>query len=142
MKPCIIDRDASPTFRALVGHWKKNFPKIETDLEEAFESIRQNYRSAKQARSKPGFNDTVFKYRQKSSDLKRGASYGFRIYAYYDQLSNTLYPIVVYPKKVMEEFDIDELKQAVKEISEIASKTSSLDLDFPSEPSEQDPIKS
>jgi mRNA-degrading endonuclease RelE of RelBE toxin-antitoxin system len=133
LKPCVIDRDASPTFRVLVDHWKKKFPKIEKDLDEAFECIRKDYRNAKQARSKPGFNDTVFKYRQKSSDMNRGASYGFRIYAYYDKASNTLYPIVVYPKKAMQEFDPDKLIKAVDEIIRVASRAFPGELEFPPE---------
>ncbi|HLY60273.1 MAG TPA: hypothetical protein VKV95_05860 [Terriglobia bacterium] len=136
MKPCIIEREASPQFRLQVSHWKKkDFPHIEEDLAEAFESIQENYRGANHARSKPGFNDTVWKYRQNSSDLKRGASYGFRIYAYYDKDSNKLYPIVVYPKKMMEEFDIDKLKEAVKEIQRVIQQ-GNLNLQSPDQPAE------
>jgi len=115
----------------LIDHWKKDFPRIEKDLEEAFKSIRQDYRKAKNARSKPGFNDTLFKYRQKSTDLKRGASYGFRIYAYYDISSNILYPIVVYPKTAMQEFDLDKLREAVSEVCDVVSQLNSGSLPFP-----------
>jgi hypothetical protein len=132
LKPCTIDREASPTFQALVQHWKKKgFPRIEEDLQKAFQSIAPNFRTANNCRSKPGFGDSLFKYRQKSSDLNRGSSYGFRIYAYYEKDRHTLYPLIIYQKTAMQEYDEKELKEAVKEIIQIASQKN-LDLLPPS----------
>lgn len=117
MKPCIINRKGSPQFRLLIQHWKKDYPHIEEDLEDAFKSIETD-RAANQARQKPGYAD-LWKYRQKSSDVPKGASYGLRIYALYEKSSNTLHPIIVYPKPKMQEFDPKELKKAVQEMIKI-----------------------
>jgi hypothetical protein len=115
-----------------VDYWKKKgFPRIEEDLSDAFKAITQDFRNAKNCRSKPGFNDTLFKYRQNSSDIRRGANYGFRIYAYYSKDVNTLYPIIVYPKTAMQEYDPKALKETVKEIIQILSQRN-LDLTPPS----------
>lgn len=98
---------------------KKSHPHIYEDLQEALIDIQKDFRHAKHATSIPGFNDTLFKYRQKSSDARKGTRSAFRIIAYYHKESHTIYPIVVYSKAVMEDYDRNELKRIVKDLAEV-----------------------
>ena len=61
----------------------------------------------------------LYKYRQNSSDIRRGASYGWRIIAFYERSRSILYPIVVYPKTKWEDVNISLVEQAVRELRSI-----------------------
>jgi hypothetical protein len=114
--PCNIDQ-RSPTFRALLEKYKKaGFPHIEDDVKEALAAIAQDYRNAKHGASIPRFENKVFKYRQKSTDQRRGAQSGFRIIGYYDKETNTLYPIFIYPKSERSDIDAETIKELVEEL--------------------------
>lgn len=58
------------------------------------------------------------KYRCKSSDLQHGTQGGFRIIAYYDQATGTLYPILLYPKTEREDISPLEIEGAVVNLKE------------------------
>ncbi|MBI3696387.1 MAG: hypothetical protein HY238_16310 [Acidobacteria bacterium] len=100
-----------------MAHWRSGaYPHIDKDLEAAFKAISGN-REANQCRRVPRCgNPSVFKYRQKSTDIGRGASYGWRIIAYYHQPANVLYPILVYPKTEWSDVSTDLVKKALAEI--------------------------
>lgn len=98
MPLCFVDFNRSPTFAASLTLLRKQFPNIDRDLEQIWPDIARDYRKARQAESIPKFKDTVFKYRSKCSDMKRGASGGYRVIGFYHQPNNTLYPIFVYHK--------------------------------------------
>ena len=117
MPRCNVDHKRSPSFQALLEKYKKSgFPQIEDDVAEALTAIAQDHRNAKQAESIPKFNDSVFKYRQKCTDQKRGSQGGFRIIAYYDKATNTLYPIFIYPKSEKSDVDANTISRLVKEL--------------------------
>lgn len=107
----------SPQFNQLCKHWKSAYPHIERDLEEAFKAIRENV-EAKNCRVVPrhGTGVTVHKYRQNSSDIGRGASYGWRIQAIYDRQSGVLYPILVYPKTAWQDASDETIVAAINEL--------------------------
>jgi hypothetical protein len=114
--PCNVDQ-RGPTFRALLEKYKKaGFPHIEDDVTEALTAIAQDYRNAKHGESIPRCKDKVFKYRQKSTDQRRGSTGGFRIIGYYDKESNTLYPIFIYPKTERSDIDVESIKELVEEL--------------------------
>jgi len=110
---CRIDLDSSPTFRKLLRKLRRSYPQITDDLREIFEKIEEDYRRAAGAAAIPGFGEEVWKYRCKSSDLKRGAQRGFRIVAYYDSERNVLHPILVYTKPQQEDVSPEEIEGAI-----------------------------
>jgi len=113
---CTINSEASPQFKTLCDRWRKEYPSIDSDLKDAFKAISQDIRANKGRRTQSGPNVEVYKYRQKSSDIRRGQAYGWRIYALYEKTSSTLYPIIVYPKTRWEDADHKTVIEAIKEI--------------------------
>lgn len=118
MPLCYVDTNRSPTFKSLLNSFKKRFPRVEKDIEEIWPDIAQDYRHARQAESMPRFNDTVFKYRAKCSDMQRGSKGSFRIIGYYHQPNNTLYPILMYHKSDQHDVDRRGISEAIKELLE------------------------
>jgi hypothetical protein len=112
--PCLINSELSPTFRKLLANLQKSYPHVGDDLKELFDSVAQDYRGAKGARSVPHFEDRIWKYRQNSSDIKRGARYGFRVIAYFS--AGTLYPIIVYAKPQLSDVSDRQIELALQEI--------------------------
>jgi hypothetical protein len=139
---CIVDRDSSPQFKALRDRWKREYPHVDSDLKKAFDAIEKDFRSAKNAwRVKAGTSFEVYKYRQNSEDIKRGSAYGWRIVALYDKRRNTLYPILVYPKTVMDDASDASIENAIREIRQILGYCISSECDgamIPTEPAEVD----
>lgn len=121
MGGCNICPDASPQFKKLRERWKRfGYPSIDSDLEDAFKNIRQDV-MANHCKRPPRFGAVVgdfelFKYRQKDKANREGASGGWRFYALFDKASAMLYPIVVYPKKEMEDADTATITAAIKEL--------------------------
>ena len=131
MTGCKVDAEASPQFNILRDYSKKNgYPSVTKDLEEAFTEIRKNIQ-AKHCRVVPRFssvlgNFLLFKYRQKNSAAREGASGGWRFYALFDKATSTLYPIVLYPKKAWQDAHDDIVKEAVEQILSIVNASGSL----------------
>ena len=128
MSGCKIDSDCCQQFVRLREYLKKNgYPKIDADLEEAFENIRKDVR-ANQCAVMPGFSDILqglflHKYRQKDKAHREGASGGWRIIALFDPSNSTLYPIVIYPKKELEDADDATITAGVREMMKILGKS-------------------
>ena len=122
MAGCKIDSEASPQFQKLRERWKTSgYPSIDTDLAEAFSNIQRDTRACHCRGPVPRFADVLkgyllFKYRQKNSAAKEGASGGWRILALYNPKTHTLYPIIVYPKKAMADADDDSINAAITEL--------------------------
>ena len=121
MSGCKIDSEASPQFKKLRERWKKSgYLSVDADLEEAFSNIRKNIQANHCSRV-PRFGEVLkgyhlLKYRQKDRASREGASGGWRILALYDPTTDTLYPIIVFPKKAMENADEDTINDAVTEL--------------------------
>jgi len=115
---CKIDVDASPHFKQLREYWKKHrYPSIDTDLDEAFTNIRKDIQANQRWRV-PRFSAALqgyelFKYRQKNRSAREGASGGWRIYTLFDSDTNTLYPLIVFPKKAMADADDDTIRDSI-----------------------------
>lgn len=128
MAACNIDSSKSPHFNDLREHWKQHgYPSIDADLNDAFANIRRNI-NANQCRRVPRFSailqgKQLFKYRQRIGAAREGASGGWRIYAIYDQNSATLYPIIVYPKKVMADADDDTIRASVTALLDVFQRS-------------------
>lgn len=102
MPGCVVVKDGYPGFSAVCEKYKRSYPHIHEDVKEALAAIAADHRAAKNARRvKAGENVEVYKYRQNSRDIRRGATYGWRIIALYDKSTNKLYPLIVYPKTEM-----------------------------------------
>ncbi len=101
---CLID-DTTPAFQRRVKHLRKDFPKIDEDLQHLFEKITKADSFKVHGDGVPGFGNTVWKYRCESSNMNRGKSGGFRILAYFLESRSTLYPFLVYTKKEYEKAD-------------------------------------
>jgi hypothetical protein len=107
-----------PGFTRLVSRLKaKGYPHVESDLAEAFKAIEGN-RLAKNGRAVPHFKELIWKYRQNSKDIRRGASYGWRIIAYYDAERNTVYPILLYPKTQQDDVAGGSITEATQQLKE------------------------
>jgi hypothetical protein len=113
---CTVNRDACLQFKKLCDRWRKSYPKIDKDLDAAFASISENILANNGWRIQAGDGVEVYKYRQNSSDIRRGQSYGWRIDALYDKNSGTMYPIIVYPKTEWEDADTATVKAGIREI--------------------------
>jgi mRNA-degrading endonuclease RelE of RelBE toxin-antitoxin system len=116
--PCFLDKERSPSFTSAVSALRERFPRIDSDLNEIWVDIALDHRNNRGAESIPKFNDTVFKYRTKCSDMKRGARGGYRIIAYYHMKSNILYPIFIYHKADRSDINIKETQKQVAELLE------------------------
>lgn len=119
MPLCLVNKKHSPTFDSLIEHYKRKFPKIEEDVDEALEAISKDYRTARHSNSIPRFNNTAYKYRVKCSDMRRGAQGGYRLIAYYHQQTNTLFPVLIFPKTELEDTDFESISSAIKELQAI-----------------------
>jgi mRNA-degrading endonuclease RelE of RelBE toxin-antitoxin system len=113
---CFLDKDRSPSFVSALSALRKRFPHIDNDLDEIWIDIARDHRNARKAESIPKFNDTLFKYRCKCSDMQRGASGGYRIISYYHKETNILYPIFIYHKA--DQSDINA-KETVNQLTEL-----------------------
>jgi len=113
--PCLVDPDRSASFRALLNSLRKRFPHLVDDLAEIWPKIATDYRNACGAESIPTFNDTVFKYRCKSTDLRKGAANAFRVIAYLHATNNTLYPLFLYYKGDLANLGAKAIAGLVKE---------------------------
>lgn len=116
MPQCFVNFDRSPTFKNLLDELRKRFPHIDKDLEPIWLDICQDYRHARQADAIPGLGIPIFKYRCKCSDMKRGASGGYRIAGYYHSPDNTLYPILIYCKVDQSDVDAETIGAAAEEL--------------------------
>jgi hypothetical protein len=112
----------SPQFRKLIEHFRKSYPAVEQDMREALAVIAQDFRHAKRANAIPGFGAPLYKYRQNSSDIRRGSSFGWRIIAYYHEATHTLYPLLVYPKTELADADRKDVEAALREIREVIAE--------------------
>lgn len=122
MPPCRIDIDASPTFRKLLRKLQKTCRKINEDLAEAFECIEKDYTKAANANAIPNFAKSAWKYRWKSSDLRRGALGGFRIIAFYNQDKAILYPLFIYLKTDREDVSYKEIQEAIQSLQDVLNQ--------------------
>jgi hypothetical protein len=111
-----IVENKSPHFRKLVERWKRDYPHIEEDLESAFKAIRQNLMANQASRIQMGPAVEVYKYRQNSKDIRRGASYGWRIVALYDRRTAMLHPVLVWPKPAWGDAAGGEYSTAIEEM--------------------------
>jgi hypothetical protein len=108
--------DYSSNVKKLLQSNRRQFPRLLKDLEEAFSRIEQDYQKAANAAAISGFNQTVWKYRCKCSDLQRGASGGIKIIAFFKAETNTLYPLTLYFKKDKSDITAQEIGEVVTEL--------------------------
>ncbi len=71
----------------------------------------------------------VYKYRQNSKDVRRGARYGWRIVGLYVKATATMYPVLVWPKTEWEDVDAATISEAVIEMTKILGLCVSVDCD-------------
>jgi hypothetical protein len=123
---CKVHTDVSAQFKKLREHYRKSYRKIDQDLEDLFKSVSENL-EAKNYRAKPDIAGIpgglrLVKYRQNSKDIRRGASYGWRVYALFAVETRDLYPILVFPKTECGDLDSDTIIAAIKELIEILKR--------------------
>ncbi len=94
--PFLIDAEASSKLSKKVKLLRKSFPHIDRDLAGLYEDIRSDYTA--HGDGVPGFQNVVWKFRCQCSDMGRGKSGGFRVLAFVDVATNTIYPFFVYSK--------------------------------------------
>lgn len=121
MPPCYVKKDTSPTYQRSLDRLKKQFPHIEEDIEGILVDIAQDHRNARNAESIMRFGGKLFKYRAPCSDQARGSRGGFRVCGYYDEPTNTLHLILVWPKSEAEDLDYESKNKAVQELLQIIS---------------------
>jgi len=113
---CFLDKERSPSFTSAVSALRERFPNIDNDLDQIWVDVATDHRNARGAESIPKFNDTVFKYRTKCSDMNRGSRGGYRIIAYYRKETNVLYPIFIYHKADQSDINVKETTKQVNEL--------------------------
>lgn len=114
----VVQVDTSSNFRKNVKKLAKRFPNIERDIQEFFAAVKQNYRQKCGATVVPRCHKSVWKYRCKSSDLRRGQSGGYRIICYVDSNHSVIYPIAVYSKSDQSNISTAEINRLVKAVTE------------------------
>lgn len=120
MAGCTVNSEASPEFKQLRRHWEREgYPNVSTDLAEAFSAIAQDILAKKGRRIRAGTAVEVYKYRQNSTDVRRGSSYGWRIIALFHKPTGTMYPIIVYPKAAMSDAGQSMVEAAIRNIRQI-----------------------
>ena len=135
MPGCKIDRDSSPDFKKLIDSYRQGYPHIESDLSDAFSEIEKNILANRGRRVFGGQQFDIYKYRQNSKDIKRGARYGWRIYCLLDRLSGIMYPIITYPKTIFDDADTKTIKDAVANIKLLLGQCTRSECDGALEPS-------
>lgn len=109
-----VQPDTSSLFGKKVKRLAKRFPNIEKDLQEFYSAIEENHRQKCGAAAVPKFGESVWKYRCRSSDLKRGKSGGYRIICYVDSDLFLIYPITIYAKADQSDITASEINKLVK----------------------------
>jgi hypothetical protein len=113
---CKVNAEVSLEFKKLLKSWKRSHPHIESDIQSAFAEIEANILSCHGRLIVGGPRFDVYKYRQKSSDVARGSSYGLRVVALHDRDAGVMYPIIVYPKQAWSDVDNATLYVAIREV--------------------------
>jgi hypothetical protein len=106
----------------LIEKLRKRCPHIDADINKALAAIESDG-NACQGRPMVRFGGTVIKYRLKCTDQNRGSRGGFRIIAFYDQTSNTIYPISIYLKSDIEDLPDEDVRGCVNELQEALKAT-------------------
>ncbi len=122
MPKCRIDQEASPTFQKLLSRYRKSYPKLESDLDEAFKRIAEDFTTAAHANRIPRLNlqgVSVWKYRYKSSDQQKSAAGGLRIIAVYVNQTAILYPVAFYFKSDRTDISAKEIAKLVSELAQV-----------------------
>ncbi len=114
-----IDDHKSGAFRSFVRGYQKDFPNVERDIQEAFSHISQDIRAKKGNRVQVNLLPAGWechKFRQNSKDIQRGANYGWRIVVLLDRASQTIFPILLYPKPELSNADTETIKDAIRDL--------------------------
>lgn len=129
MPGCKVD-DSSPILTRLREYYRNNgFPSVDEDLAKLFKAVGDNVLACKGRRA-PRLADLLgtlllYKYRQNSSDLRRGSSYGWRVYALFNPETGIMYPIFLFPKTKYQDCSDEELAAAVRELRAILTARAS-----------------
>jgi hypothetical protein len=126
---CKIDRESSREFKKLIKHWRRSYPDIESDVENALVEIQGNILACRGRLVMGGPRFDLYKYRQKSSNIPHGSSYGLRILGLHDRKSGIMYPIIVYPKPCRDSADNVTIYKAIKDIKLVLGLCTSPDCD-------------
>jgi hypothetical protein len=126
---CKIDREKSEEFKKLLKQWKRDYPHIESDVEKALAEIKGNIQACRGRLVLGGPRFDAYKYRQKSSDIPHGSSFGLRIIGLHDRKTGVMYPIIVYPKPVWATADNATIYAAMKEVKRMLGHCTSPDCD-------------
>jgi len=102
-----------------VRNFKGECPHLLDDLRDTFERIEKDYTTAADSHAQPGYQRTIWKYECKSRDFKRGAVGAFRIIAYYQEATNTLFPLLLYFKPRTSMPAASQIDAALIEIIEV-----------------------
>lgn len=114
---CSISSYRIPSFSRDISKLRKKYRNIEGDIEALFEKIEKNYRAAASAQAIPGYSNSLWKYRCRSTDLKRGGRGGFRVICYLDD-TQTMYPIAIYVKSHQSVQDATRIDLALKQLDD------------------------
>lgn len=101
-----------------VSQLRKRFRHIEEDLSRMYRDVCSDPEMRCQATAIRGFGRSVWKYRCRSRDQKRGQSGGFRVLCYIED--NAIYPLVVWAKVERSGQPADaEIKALVESLTEM-----------------------
>lgn len=114
---CNIPSFRIPAFSRDVSRLKKKYRNIEGDIKVSFERIRGNYRAAAFAQAIPGYSNRLWKYRCRSTDMRKGGRGGFRLICYLDDAQD-MYPIAIYAKSHRSVQDATRIDLALKQLAD------------------------
>jgi len=119
---CTVDLSKSPDFASLCEHWRKHgYLSVHKDVENAVATIAANH-EALHCNRMQRFEDLLdgrllLKYRFKDSQHREGARGGWRMIAVLDPKTRALFPIMIYPKKVWDVPNDEDLRQRVASLA-------------------------
>ena len=114
---CSVSSYRIPSFSRDVSKLRKKYRNIERDIETLFEEIKQNYRTTASAQAIPGYSNRLWKYRCRSTDLKRGRRGGFRLICYLSA-TQEMCPIAIYVKSHQSVQDATRIDLALEQLED------------------------
>ena len=114
---CNVSHHRIRAFSKDVSKLRRKYRSIDDDLKVLFEEIGKDYRNVASAQPIPGYSNRLWKYRCRSTDMRRGGRGGFRLICYLDDSQN-MYPIAIYAKSHQSVQDATRINLALRQLDD------------------------
>lgn len=104
----------APSFEKELKRLRKKHPQIDNDIREFKIAVENSHRIG---RAIPGYDELIWKYRFKSSDMKKGARDGYRIIGYLHS-DEDLFLLTMYYKGEKDDISKNEINLLIHKFIE------------------------